>query len=347
MKSGSETGRGLKEIFRIVYALLIFFPIVAHAQSNGVISGRVTNGAGAGIEGVKVIAEDSDVYNLFINEDDTDVNGNYTIKDLPAGNVKIVFVGGYAGYIAEWYNDKIDFDSADPVAVTAGGTTVGIDAVLEIGGTVSGRITDGRGVGVQSVLVAVVDRDNNHIGLWNYTDGDGNYKIVGLPPGNVYMFFNGYDAGYVSEWYNDKTDLNSADPIMITKGGVTIGIDAVLELGGTVAGRVTNGEGAGIQWVRVIVKDSNDIAVGSSVTKTNGEYNINALPAGNFKIFFDGSNANYLSRWYDDKIDFDRADPIAVKRGEVTPNIDVVLRKNFQFLPGIFKMLLLETAQFR
>ena len=53
---------------------------------------------------------------------------------------------------------------------------------------------------------------------------------MGLLTGSYKVYFYGDNSGYVSEWYNDKQDVNSADPVSVTAPGTTLGIDAVLGL---------------------------------------------------------------------------------------------------------------------
>ena len=61
----------------------------------------------------------------------TDAEGNYEIAGgLPEGDYRVEFRDDSGTYVTQWFDNKSDFDSADDVAVTAGGTTAGIDAVL-------------------------------------------------------------------------------------------------------------------------------------------------------------------------------------------------------------------------
>jgi len=47
----------------------------------------------------------------------------YDIGGLAAGNYRVEFIDYSHAYAGEYYNDKPSWDTADPVAVTAGGTT--------------------------------------------------------------------------------------------------------------------------------------------------------------------------------------------------------------------------------
>jgi hypothetical protein len=75
---------------------------------------------------------------------DTDTLGNCTIRGLPSGSYIIYFeefrLRSYSAcvitekyYAGEYYNDKPDRASADPVPLTAPSTVSGINALLGVG----------------------------------------------------------------------------------------------------------------------------------------------------------------------------------------------------------------------
>jgi hypothetical protein len=199
--------------------------IDAVLAQGGSITGRVTNAGGAGIQDVEVDIYTSDGYGVIYVY--TDADGYYTAVGIPTGSFKVYFYGGHLGYANEWYNDKQVFDSAD--IITCPGTTSGIDAVLAQGGSITGRVTNAGGVGIQDVEVDIYTSDGYGV-IYVYTDADGYYTAVGLLASSYKVYFYGNNTDYVSEWYNDKQDLSSADTIAVTAPGTTTGIDAVLGL---------------------------------------------------------------------------------------------------------------------
>jgi hypothetical protein len=105
--------------------------ISAQLALQGMVSGRVTDGAGGGLNGVRVYAYDTiqDIvpYSAVAF---TSGDGNYSLG-LPTATVRIFFDPGFASlYRPEFYNDKFTFASADGVSVTSGGTTPNINAQL-------------------------------------------------------------------------------------------------------------------------------------------------------------------------------------------------------------------------
>jgi len=302
----------------------------------GVITGRVTDGDENGIENVYVRIYDDNYHMRAYAQ--TDANGDYSAAGLASGIYKLHFTTYQApGFFPEWYNDKQDFDSADGVSVTSGSTTSGIDAELAPAGIISGRVTDNSGNGIQSIRVEIYEADasffhSNYIG-YAYTDADGNYSESELLSGTYKVVFNresytSHQIGYFEEWYNDKTDPESADEVVVTVGTTTAGIDAVLASAGIISGRVTNGEGTGIDDVYVTIYDLEENSVNSDTTDANGDYTVGNLPSGILKVKFSPSatySPGYLGEWYDDKADLESADGVSVTAGTTTAGIDAVL----------------------
>jgi len=295
---------------------------IIYASAGGSISGRVTDSSGTGIQNVWVYVYDTN--GNGISWAWTDANGNYTVTGIPTGVYKVQFYGSDLGYVNERYNNKPNSENPDPVPVTAPNTTFGIDAVLELGGSISGRVTDSTNAGIQSVWVYVYDTNGNSISSAS-TDANGNYTAKGIPTGVYKVRFYGSDLGYVNEWYNNKPDFGTADPVSVTAPNVTSGIDAVLEVGGSISGRVTDSSGAGIQNIGVYVYDTNWGWISSASTDANGNYSVIGITTGVYKVFFDGSYLGYFNEWYNKKPDFVKADPVPVTAPNATTGIDAVL----------------------
>jgi hypothetical protein len=171
--------------------------------------------------------DDNTITGEFYNSTSTDVNGEYTITNLPVGEYKILFSGYTACYSTEWYGDKPDFANAVPVLVTALNTTPNIDAVLAPSGSISGRVTDAAEKPVASLWVSAAYSATFGTQALSRTDSNGEYKLCGLDTGSYKVHFEA--LGELDEWYNNKPDFESADSIAVTEPNNTPGIDAVLE----------------------------------------------------------------------------------------------------------------------
>jgi protocatechuate 3,4-dioxygenase beta subunit len=300
--------------------------INAQLSPGGIISGRVTDQAGNGIPYANVEVMESANYRT-IQWLNTDADGYYTARGLPAGTWKIRFDATNVGnYVPEFYNDKFAHRDAGTVNVAIGQTIGNIDAQLAEGGIITGRVTDGSGNGIPNASVQI--RDNtNYTFIWTDTDGSGYYTAQGVPAGSWRVFFQGPQAStFVSEFYNDKLWQNSADLVNVTAGQTTANINAQLAVGGSISGHVANESGNGIYNVNVQVRDANNNVLTGVNTDSSGNYTIYGISPGNYKIYFETNNAgNYVREYYNDKTSFAAADSVTVTAGQTTPNIDAQL----------------------
>lgn len=173
----------------------------------------------------------------------TDEQGRYRFGPMPAGTFKLQFLDNELFRFAEeWWRDKPDFATADPVTVLDGLTLTGIDFVVappvpEPGGYVEGRLTvvpDGTpvpaGLGFSIQAVAL---DGSYLGeAFGRSGEDGRYRVGPLPPGDVKLRFvdhtwfayegaacpcftpDGSPALYTA-WWPDVADLASAAVVQI------------------------------------------------------------------------------------------------------------------------------------
>jgi len=294
----------------------------------GLISGRVTNAAGTPLS-ASVRAYDATSQYLsygYLQSAYTDTNGNYTIGGLPSGSYKVYFRPTSGNYLAEWYDDKSVFDSATPVSVTAGTTTSNINAILSPGGIITGNVVDTAGLPVKSATVYAYDATVQTSVASTSTDTQGSYSIQGLPTGAYKVYFKP-STNHLPEWYSDKNSYQDASPISVIAGATTPNINAILSPGGIISGHVVDASGAGLKSISVLAyPTSTQVSTRSTSTDASGNYAVEGLATGSYKVFFSPpTSMNYLSEWYDDKADFNSASPVAVTAGSTTPNINATL----------------------
>jgi hypothetical protein len=202
--------------------------INAQLAAGGQISGRVTDTSAVGIQNILVDVSNLDQIELGFTH--TDASGNYAVSGLPAGNFKVRFDSHGQNYYSEYYNDKGDFATADQVTVIAGNITANINAEMATGGQISGRVTNSAGIGIQNIYIIVNNFFTHSSDGYAYTDANGDYTAPALPAGYYQVFFSNNLQNYVSEWYNDKSNIDAADPVLVTIGNTTHDIDAQLQL---------------------------------------------------------------------------------------------------------------------
>jgi hypothetical protein len=162
-------------------------------------------------------------------------------------------------------------------------------------GSVYGRVTDASGSGVAYTTVGM-NREYDSLVcsgsrcINTSTDGLGNYLISNIAPGTYTLRFlnkpvssGSLVIGTVNQWYNNKHGIASADLITISEGS-SMEFDAVYPPVGSVSGRVSDTNGAGIANVSVDAFDLDDQDISKGATDSSGNYTIQNLPTGVYKI---------------------------------------------------------------
>jgi hypothetical protein len=225
------------------------------AAGSGDVSGTVTDAGGTHHGLVNVIVGLYSPSHGGYGGVETAADGTYTVTGLPAGtDYQVCFYASYyatggasdaLGYVDQCYNNQPNNQSSTsqtPVTVTAGATTTGINAVLAVGGAVSGTVTDAGGthhglahVGVTVISVSVSSPLGTMLAV--ETAADGSYSIAGLATGTDYkVCFDASGAtggssdatGYVNQCYNNQPFVGTPTPVSVTAGAATTGINAVL-----------------------------------------------------------------------------------------------------------------------
>jgi hypothetical protein len=130
-------------------------------------------------------------------------------------------------YLPQFYTGASSLSGAEPVAVTTGSDTSGIDAALAVGGQISGTVTDASTTSpVAGVEVILYDSNGDLVALAQ-TTSDGTYTITGLITGSYRVGFNP-GGTYVPQFYNGKSSLAVADTVSVTAGATATGVDAAL-----------------------------------------------------------------------------------------------------------------------
>src|SRR5207244_4502853 len=136
--------------------------------------------------------------------------------------------------------------TADAVSVTAGSTTPNISAALQLGGQVSGTVTDASShAAISDIDVEVMDSNGNDVSS-ACTAADGTYTVSGLSTGSYrvgfaqFQFDCGGTSNYQPQFYTAKPSQATADPVSVTAASTTPNINGALQLGGQISGTVTD-----------------------------------------------------------------------------------------------------------
>jgi hypothetical protein len=231
-------GRLTAAVAGATLALGVAAPVpTATAAAPGAIAGTVTDGA-VPLAGIEVTILDSTPYGLVpVGQDVTDAAGGYQVDGIEADPFYAVRFSDPAGeYATEMWDDAI---VAPPygkwVAVTGATTTPDIDAALEAGSTLSGRLTRAGGAPVSGGTIALwwkvsgqsFARVSDHV-----ADADGRWSIPGVRGATTYALeFSDPVTGVIEAW-DDRPAVIGSTPLEVASGVDRSGLDA--QLGGVV-----------------------------------------------------------------------------------------------------------------
>ncbi len=333
-----------KILFLLFLVTLLFFtfPFVSFA-SYGYISGTVKDNLGSAIADVDVWVFDTS-FN-FVGEGYTNSSGYYKAEYLLPGNYKVYFDPSYLNYFRDrnlapqWYNNKIKFSDADTVTVPSIGGVTGIDAHLKVGSSIEGTVTSANGAPLAGIKIEVIDTDGFYTES-TYTDLNGYYRIKGFCQGDYKVLFSAekyneiHGTDYISEWFDNKRYSAEATTVTVSSETAVSNINAQLEVGTNLSGKVVNIVGDPVSNVLVSTYDASFgsavVEVSSAFTKPNGTYILHGIPTGTFKVLFYpdwefDTGWPYLKQWYRNKASFSTADPIEVTTLTPVTNINSVL----------------------
>ena len=238
-------------------------------------------------------------------------NGTYSVKGVSPGTYAVRFTPcatnpSFVYYVTQYYNDESSLDAADPVTVTAGSTESGIDAAMELGGQISGTVTDSSDSPLDAVCVSAdlegggggggvrqsSTADNDQTEFSTTTNSTGQYALDGIPAGQYSMsFVDCGHRGYLPTY---------ASGIGVSPGSTTEQA-ATMDLPATITGTVTNTAPIPLKGICVAAILNGD-EVGGTTTNAEGDYSMSKLYPGSYKVSFtDCHSSFYLEQYYDDQ----------------------------------------------
>ena len=301
----------------IVLAVAIATPVApAAAATTGELSGSVSSAVtGGALAGAYV-----DVYSLssggYVGFADTDHNGNYTVTELAPGSYTVEF--GAGGYIEQYYNGQATLAAGDPVSVTAGQNTTGVDATMQVSGAISGHVTDAGTGGPAGGVQVVAYNSSNQVVAQTTADAGGAYTLTGLVTGSYDVEFEPVGSQpYLPQYYSGAATPSSATSVSVTDGKTTSGIDAAMATGSGIDGTVSSG-GQPAAGVNVTVFNSSGSTAGYGSTDATGAYTVTGLTPGTYTVEFlppTASGVNAVPQYYNGKTTAASADPVTVAGG--------------------------------
>ncbi|HEY1778215.1 MAG TPA: carboxypeptidase regulatory-like domain-containing protein [Solirubrobacteraceae bacterium] len=311
----------------------------AHLVVGGVLTGTVTDTSAAPVEDVGVSVLDStgnDVANAS-----TGTDGVYSVTGLATGSYRVEFLpepefpfSPVPNYLASYFGGSATLSGAATVEVGAGSTTSGVDGRLAAGAVIGGTVTDPADKPLDGVGVSLYGSDGTEVQLAT-TGSDGTYQIAGLPSGSYKIDFD-TEGGFttlndVGEFYGGSS-LASATAIHLTSGDPPAVINAQLAAGATISGTVTDSLGDPLSGVPVEAFDvDGNVVTGATTAHFNGDYEIEGLPQGTYRIGFDQGlgccslAGNYSPQFSGDKSTLAAAETVTVGPAGSASGVDAAL----------------------
>lgn len=221
----------------------------------------------------------------------TSALGDY-VRSLPNGQYRVRLSA--PGYVPVFNGGAATL--AEAAVVTVSGDTVRVDAELTRvapTGRIVGSVDDMCGCPVWGASAKFYDQDGRQVATTMINES-GNYSKV-LPNGQYRVKF--VAPGYVSAFSGGASALAEAE--IVTVAGDAVRVDARLLLRSALAGRVYDADsGDTLAGATISVYDDNDVLVATATTDDDGDYRIDPLPEGWYRISFEAPGyGTYWAGW--------------------------------------------------
>ncbi|MCD6172116.1 MAG: carboxypeptidase regulatory-like domain-containing protein [Thermoplasmata archaeon] len=181
-------------------------------------------------------------------------------------------------------------------------------------GSISGKVTDENGASLSDVWITAWDFDTDEFVGNAQTDANGTYTISGLPSGEYRVDASG--PGRVRKWYNNTLWYHEAQPVNVTASNDTPNINFTLEPGGTISGKLTDGQGNPLVNVSVFCERIDGPGAGGATSNADGNYTIDGLPFGKYIVRSPdrgGDNDDdFIMIYYNNKANRESADIVTI-----------------------------------
>jgi protocatechuate 3,4-dioxygenase beta subunit len=206
---------------------------------------------------------------------------------------------------------------------------------------IQGRVQAGPGQPAAYIVVFLTDAGGVFTGDYTISGNDGSFSFEGLRPGSYKLYFTDMSGALESAWYGSEGSPEGTSIVLGAgdEARVTQTLRGRTDATGAISGRVTDECtgipfapcGVGIAGVLVSAYRVDpqggspaDLAA-SALTDYDGEYLLDGLSPGGYKVYFRPSAGNYLPQWYQGRSSGDEAKVIEVRPAETVEKIDAVL----------------------
>lgn len=323
--------RGLTVLLLASVMIAVGIPAQATTSATSSISGAISAGPGVSIDRVSIVA--------FGSADDvtwgmatTSADGSYTLSNIPAGSYKIRINGGTSGGYDTWYGGPTR-EQATAVTVGEQQSLTGINAVLPLGATMSGKasVPEGFSLADSMIVVSADALDGGHTPgtvLFTLVDAQGNYLIKGLAPDSYRInFYPHRGEELLPVYYGSNTTR-------ITVSGTEniTAIDATLIRASAYSGKITLPAGADTTGLKVSARTEDNQVAGRGSIAADGSYRITFLHPGKYRIKVSAGTSGLVDQWYSDGTYDGSATRVSAPPEATAQGIDLTLTRSPLFV---------------
>ncbi len=211
-------------------------------------------------------------------------------------------------YATRWYGEATSFGAASTVTVESGVEDTEVNARLVAGATAKGRVTSGlTGNPIEEVVFGIEEPEPGVYEYLGFSVGNsaGEYTIPGIGEHKAYIDFTSYGCPvgepgcphfYALQLFDGASTLATATPLLLRAGEAVTEINAVMQEGGHIAGRITTASVedepiADAYVCATVAAASQGIFAapgGCAYSNGNGEYTIDGLSTQSYDVQFTG-----------------------------------------------------------
>ncbi len=261
--------------------------------------------------------------------------GTYAIKLMPPGRYRLKFGGGIPAYWFQQYYEGADQPSEAKEIVIESGEKLTVNPLLTANpdpsqGAIAGSVTDASTekpiAGIE--VCALYPHTQTAASPCVSSTAKGEYLLPGLWDGSYEVEFRSPAGGTLNY---ARTRYGGGKTVETVDGRLLPSVDAQMELGGSIAGTVTNSKtGTGAGGVPVCAYAGGGEPEECVTSEPGGAYELNGLPAGNYAVGFETSDADgaYFPRFYREALERSEAKGVPVSAGITTAPISESLIPN-------------------
>lgn len=239
----------------------------------------------------------------------TSTQGTFEIKELPAGRYSVS--ASRAGFLGLQYGQRRPGEAGRPLQLVDGQTFDRVDFALPRMSVISGRVTDEIGEPLAGVSVfpmqAKYFRGRKRmvpVGGMVRTDDTGEYRLIGLNPGDYYVMGTTRDTwtvegnekervGFGPTYFNGTLSVANAQAVKVTIGREMSGVDFSMVPGrvATISGTAMSSSGAplggeSISLSQEFAGPNMSSSFGFAGGKVNGDgtFTIKDIAPGDYKL---------------------------------------------------------------